>query len=54
MVVIRSLYGIVEVGIYWWAIYSKYYKDKLFMAISIYDLCLLVIITENEFDIVGM
>jgi hypothetical protein len=54
MIVIRSLYRIAEVGIYWWAIYSKYYKDKLFMVILTYDSCLLVTIIEDGFGIVGM
>jgi hypothetical protein len=52
MVVIRPLYKIAKAGIYWWAIYSKHYKDKLFMAISTYDLCLLITTTENGFGIV--
>jgi hypothetical protein len=54
MIVIKPLYRIAKAGIYWWAIYSKYYKDKLFMAISTYDLCLLIIIIENGFSIVRM
>jgi hypothetical protein len=54
MVIIRPLYGIAEAGTHWWVIYSKYYKDKLFMAISTYNPCLLVTITEDGFDIVGM
>jgi hypothetical protein len=54
MVIIRLLYGIAKAGIHWWAIYSKYYKDKLFMTISTYDSCLLVTITENGFGIVKM
>jgi hypothetical protein len=54
MVIIKLLYGIAEAGTYWWVIYSKYYKDKLFMAISIYDLYLLVTIIEDGFGIVGM
>jgi hypothetical protein len=54
MVVIRPLYRIAEAGTYWWATYSKYYKDKLFMAISTYDPCLLITIIENGFGIVGI
>jgi hypothetical protein len=54
MVIIRPLYGIAEAGTHWWATYSKYYKDKLFMITSTYDLCLLVTITEGGFGIVGM
>jgi hypothetical protein len=54
MVVIRPLYEIAEAGIYWWAIYSKHHRNKLFIAISIYDPCLLIIITENGFGIVGI
>jgi hypothetical protein len=54
MVVIRSLYGIAEAGTYWWAIYNKHYRDKLFMATSTYDPCLLITITKNGFGIVRM
>jgi hypothetical protein len=54
MIVIRPLYKIAKAEIHWWATYSKYYKDKLFMAISTYDLCLLVTIPENGFSIVRM
>jgi hypothetical protein len=54
MVVIKSLYGIAEAGTHWWAIYSKHYKDKLFMTTSTYDPCLLVIIIEGGFGIVEM
>jgi hypothetical protein len=54
MVVIRPLYGIAEAGIHWWATYSKHHKDKLFMATSTYDPCLLVTTTEDGFGIVGM
>jgi hypothetical protein len=34
--------------------YSKYYKKKLLMTISIYDLYLLVTITREAFGIVGI
>jgi hypothetical protein len=54
MVVIRLLYKIAEAGTHWWATYSKYHKNKLFMAISTYDSCLLITIIENGFGIVGM
>jgi hypothetical protein len=54
MIVIRLLYGIAETGIYWWAIYSKYYKNKLFMVISTYNPCLLITITKDGFGIVGI
>jgi hypothetical protein len=54
MVVIRPLYGIAEAGTHWWATYSKHHKDKLFMATSTYDPCLLVTTTEDGFGIVGM
>jgi hypothetical protein len=54
MIIIRPLYGIAKAETHWWVIYSKHYKDKLFMAISIYDPCLLVTTIENGFGIVGM
>jgi hypothetical protein len=34
--------------------YSKYYKKKLLITISIYDLYLLVIITKKAFGIMGI
>jgi hypothetical protein len=34
--------------------YNKYYKEKLLITTSIYDLYLLVIITREVFGIVGM
>ncbi|OCK90681.1 uncharacterized protein K441DRAFT_490790, partial [Cenococcum geophilum 1.58] len=36
MVVLKLLYGIAEVGTYWWATYSKHYKEKLLITTSIF------------------
>ena len=55
MVVVKSLYGITEAGTYWWATYSNYYKIKLSIETSIYDLCLLISTSDSEgFGIVGI
>jgi hypothetical protein len=51
---IRPLYGIAEAGTHWWATYSKYHREKLLMATSIYDPYFLISITEDSFGIVGM
>jgi hypothetical protein len=54
MVVIRPLYGIAKAGTHWWATYNKHHKDKLFMATSTYDPCLLVTTIKGGFGIVRM
>jgi hypothetical protein len=47
------VYGIPEAGTHWWATYYKHHKEKLLMATSTYDPCLLII-TNQTFGIVGM
>jgi N-glycosylase/DNA lyase len=54
IVVLKLLYRVAEAGTYWWAIYSKYYKEKLLITIFIYDLYLLVTTTREVFGIVGI
>jgi len=54
MVVLKPLYGIAEAGTYWWAIYSKHYKEKLFITTSTYDPCLLITTLKEIFRVVGM
>jgi hypothetical protein len=54
MVIVKSLYGIAKAGTYWWATYSKHYRDKLLMITSTYDPCFLISITEDQFGVVGM
>jgi hypothetical protein len=46
------LYGIAEAGTYWWAIYYGYHKEKLNITTSVYDLCLMIITTEEAFAVV--
>ena len=53
MVVLKLLYGISKAGTHWWAIYYKYYKEKLFIAIFTYNPCFLIIIKE-VFGLIGM
>jgi N-glycosylase/DNA lyase len=54
MVVLKPLYRITEAGIYWWATYSKYYKKKLLMTTSIFNLCFLITTIGTLFRIVGI
>ncbi|OWT43021.1 polyprotein [Pochonia chlamydosporia 170] len=53
MVVVKPLYGIPEAGTHWWATYSTHHREKLKMATSTYDPCLLI--SEcDKFGIIGM
>jgi len=54
MVVIKPLYGIAEAGTHWWATYFKHHREKLKMATSTYDPCLLITTPPGPFGIVGM
>ena len=54
MVVLKPLYGIPKARTYWWAIYYKYYKEKLFIIISIYNPCFLITTKKKVFGLVGM
>jgi len=54
IVVLKPLYGIAEVGTYWWATYSKHHKEKLLMTTSIFNLCFLITTTGTPFRIVSM
>jgi N-glycosylase/DNA lyase len=54
MVVLKPLYRVAKTGTYWWVMYNKYYKKKLLITISTYDLYLLVTTTKKEFGIVGI
>jgi len=52
--VLKPLYGIAEVGTYWWATYSKHYKEKLLITTSIFNLYFLITTTGTPFRIVGI
>ena|ERR1700735_3566635 len=54
IVVLKLLYGIPEAGTYWWAIYYKYYKEKLSIIISTYDPCFLITTKKEVFGLIGM
>jgi len=54
MVVLKPLYRIAEVGTYWWATYSKHYKEKLLITTSIFNPCFLITTIGTLFGIVGM
>ena len=51
---LKPLYKIAEAGTYWWAIYNKYYKEKLLIIIFIFNPYFLIITTETLFKIIGM
>jgi hypothetical protein len=52
--VLKLLYSVAKAGTYWWAIYSKYHKEKLLMDTSTYNPCLLIILTDSVFRVVGI
>jgi hypothetical protein len=54
MIVRKPLYGIPEAGTHWWATYHKHHREKLAMATSTYDPCLLIITIKRAFGIVGI
>jgi len=54
MVVLKPLYGVPEAGTHWFATYHKHHIEKLSMATSTYDPCLLITQTPGTFGIVGM
>jgi len=54
MVVLKPLYRIIEAGTYWWATYSKHYKEKLLITTFIFNPYFLIITIETLFGIVGM
>jgi len=54
IVVLKPLYGIAEAETYWWATYSKHYKEKLLITTSIFDPYFLIITMGTLFGIVGM
>jgi predicted nucleic acid-binding protein len=54
MVVLKPLYKIAKAGTYWWAIYSKHYKEKLLITTFIFNLCFLITTTGTPFGIISM
>ena len=54
MVILKLLYRIAEVKIYWWATYSKYYKEKFLITTFIFNPCFLITTTGTLFGIVGI
>ena len=51
---LKLLYRIVEAGTYWWATYSKHYKEKLLMITFIFDLCFLITTIKTPFRIISI
>jgi hypothetical protein len=54
MIVRKPLYRISEAGTHWWAIYHKHHREKLVIATSTYNPCLLITITKTVFSVVGI
>jgi hypothetical protein len=54
MIVRKPLYKIPEAGTHWWATYHKHYREKLAIATSTYNPCLLITTTKKAFGIVGI
>jgi N-glycosylase/DNA lyase len=54
IIVQKPLYRILEAGTHWWAIYYKYYKEKLYIITLLYNLCLLITTKKEAFKVVGM
>ncbi len=54
IVVLKLLYGVPEAGMYWWATYLKYYKEKLSIESSTYDPCLLISTNKERFGIIAI
>jgi hypothetical protein len=54
MIVHKPLYGMPEAGTHWWAIYHKHHREKLAIATSTYDPCLLITTTKATFSVVGI
>ena len=52
MVVLKPLYGIPKAKTYQWAIYYKYYKEKLSIIIFIYNFYFLITTKKEVFSIV--
>ena len=53
IVVLKPLYRISKAKTHWWAIYYKYYKEKLFITIFTYNPYFLII-TKEVFSLVGI
>jgi hypothetical protein len=51
MIIVKLLYRIPESGIYWFAIYNKYYIEELLITISPHDLCFLINTIKRPFVI---
>ena len=54
MVVLKPLYGIAKAETYWQATYSKYYKEKLLITISIFNPYFLIITIGTLFGIISI
>ena len=51
---LKPLYGIAEVGTYWWATYSKHYKEKLLITTFIFNLYFFITTIGTLFGIISI
>jgi hypothetical protein len=51
MIIVKPLYRVPELGIYWFATYNKYYIKEFLIIISSYNLCFFISITKRPFAI---
>ena len=54
MLMLKPLYKIVEVGIYWQATYSKFYKEKLLITTFIFNPYFFITTMGILFRIIGI
>ena len=54
MIILKPLYGVPEAETHWFSTYHRYHTEKLEMATSTYDPCLLITTTKDAFGMVGM
>ena len=54
IIILKPLYRVPEAGTHWFSTYHRYHIEKLKMATSTYDLCLLITTTKDAFGIVGI
>ncbi|KAF1934675.1 hypothetical protein EJ02DRAFT_429126 [Clathrospora elynae] len=52
--VIKTLYGIAEAGVHWWATYHRHHCKELDMSMSTYNPCLLITNGEADADVFGL
>jgi hypothetical protein len=54
MIIVKLLYGIPKLGIYWFVTYNKYHIKEFLITISPYDLCFFISTTKGPFVILAI